>query len=127
MTEWTPRQFGRVLDDFKERKCSEPAWKSLMLSWALVKAFGKMCGSNAAKKLVNGGGIWELIGSNGNEKPRPLFYFDDARHEVVFVHAFIKQGTYKNAIRLARSRRKLIHRKERQANAIAAFDTGRVH
>jgi hypothetical protein len=128
MNEWKPRQFSSVLDDFK-KECSAPAWKSLLLSWALVKSFGKMCGPGAAKKLVNGDGIWELIGSNGNEKPRPLFYFADARHEVVFVHAFIKQGDneYRRAIKLARNRRRLIERKERSAHVIAAFDQQRIH
>jgi hypothetical protein len=128
MTEWTPRQFGTVLDDFK-KQCSAPAWKSLLLSWALVKAFGKMCGSGHAKKLVNGDGIWELIGSNGTEKPRPLFYFADSRHEVVFVHAFRKQGDneYKKAIKLAQGRRRLIERKERPSHVIAAFDQQSIH
>lgn len=128
MVEWTPRQFGSVMDDFK-KECSTPAWKSLLHSWALVRSFGKMCRSGAAKKLVGGDGIWELLGSNGNEKPRPLFYFDEARHEVVFVHAFRKQGDseYKRAVKLAQKRRQMIRRKERPACVIAAFDQQSVH
>jgi hypothetical protein len=123
MARWRGVQFGDVVDRFKSSECSSDAWDDILIAYALLSEKGNGCGHSVAKKLVNGKGIWELIGHNGNEQPRLLFYFRDAERLIVFVDAFIKQSKsdYMRAIPRAQKRRGLIERSERNTNVIEAF------
>src|SRR5438876_1074970 len=102
MGRWSVGQFGNVIDRFRG-ECPPAAWEDVILRYSVLIEKGPLCGSLIAKKLVNGKGIWELLGHADNIQPRLLFYFVDVRRQIVFVHAFIKQGNndYKRAIPLA--------------------------
>lgn len=127
MGKWHVGQFGKVVDAFKESECPSEAWDDVLLRYAMLVERGKECGPQIAKKLKNAKGIWELLGHADNCQPRLLFYFDDSRHQIVFVHAFVKKGNkdYKAAIELAQDRRRLIERGKRQANVISVFNEER--
>jgi len=128
MARWAVSQFGNVVDRFRT-DCPEQAWNDVLMRYSVLREKGPLCGPLVAKKLVNGKGIWELLGHADNLQPRLLFYFVDASSLIVFVHAFIKQGNneYKRAIELAQKRRALIMRGERSSNVIEALKTTRVH
>jgi Phage derived protein Gp49-like (DUF891) len=130
MGKWNVGQFGNVVDRFRA-ECPRAAWDDVILRYSVLVEKGHACGRLVAKQLVNGKGIWELLGHAGNIQPRLLFYFADERFQIVFVHAFIKQGTneYKRAIQLAQSRRKLIESGERPLHVINehTFKATRIH
>lgn len=128
MARWTSGQFGDVVDRFRPQ-CSPDAWDDILIAYGQLVEKGPLCGSLVAKKLVNGKGIWELIGHAGNEQPRLLFYFRDTEMLIVFVYAFSKKGKkdHKHAIEIAQFRRRAIERSERESNAIQAFATGSIH
>jgi hypothetical protein len=100
-------------------------------AYGVLRTRGPLCGDAVAKKLVNGKGIWELIGNEGNLKGRLLFYFDETNPGlIVFVLGFMKTGgkkDYRRFIETAQSRRQLIQRGDRISNVIATFDTTTRH
>lgn len=107
---WTVKQYGRVIDDFRQ-DCDEGTWKAVLLAYSFLRAKGTQAGPRIARKLKDADGIWELLAGYKNSEPRLLFYFSpDVRGLMIFVHAFIKKGEkdYKPAIALAQQRRTLI-------------------
>jgi hypothetical protein len=127
MSRWAVRQFGDAVDRFR-LKCRADAWDDVLLRYAVLVEKGPLCGPQIAKKLVNGKGIWELLGHADNLQPRLLFYFADKRHEIVFVDAFLKQNKsdYDSAIPRAQSRRTMLEKGERQRNVVE-FKATRIH
>jgi hypothetical protein len=127
---WKAKQFGDEVDRFK-RKCPKDPWDDLLAAYGILRTRGPQSGNAVAKKLVNGNGIWELVGRAGNLQPRLLFYFDDVdQYLVVFVFAFMKTGgakDYRRAIETALARRARIKRGEKIANVISAFDSTTRH
>lgn len=127
---WRAKQFGDTVDRFKVA-CQRDAWEDILLAYGILRDRGPQCGDTIAKKLVNGKGLWELIGRAGNIQVRLLFYFDDTERDlIIFLLAFTKTGgkkDYKPAIETALSRRSLIKRRERVPNVISAFDSTNRH
>jgi hypothetical protein len=127
---WYAKQFAQEVDRFK-RRCPKVAWDDLLAAYGILRTRGPQSGDAVAKKLVNGKGIWELIGRAGNLQPRMLFYFDDVdRRLIVFVYAFMKTGgtkDYRQGIETSLGRRTLIKSGERIPNVIAAFDSATRH
>jgi hypothetical protein len=124
---WTVKQFGRIVEDFREQ-CDEGTWKAVLLALSFLKAKGSMAGPNVAKTLTDADGIWELLAGHRHHEPRLLFYFDaDVRGLMIFVHAFMKTGgkkDYKPATALAQKRRALIRQGKATTHDI---DISRVH
>ena len=71
-------QFRAVVDGFRP-DCPSDAWDDVLLRYSVLVEKGPQCGPLIAKKLVNGKGIWELLGHGGNIQPRLLFYFIEDR------------------------------------------------
>lgn len=108
---WTVKQYGDVVERFRDRECDSDAWDEALTNMAILIAKGPVnAGPNTAKKLKGGDGIWELRARHGNLQPRLLFYVDG--NVLVFVHAFMKKGKkeYVQAINLAKDRRRAIQR-----------------
>lgn len=114
MTVWTVKQFGRVVDEFRQ-DCDEGTWRAVLFAFSMLREKGPQCGPLIAKKLKNADGLWELRAGHKTSEPRLLFYFSPTvRRLMIFVHAFIKQSPsdYKPALKLAKRRRALIQRGE---------------
>ncbi len=106
---WTVRQYGDVVERFRDRECDADAWDDVLINLAILITKGPvLAGPGIAKKLKGGDGIWELRARHGNLQPRLLFYTDG--NTLVFVHAFMKKGKreYVQAINLAKDRRRTI-------------------
>lgn len=109
------KQFGRVLDRFKD-DCGPDLWDEVSFSYLILIEKGPHA-TAAAKKLRNADGIWELKAHLGNLQPRLLFYVQSSG-QIVFLHAFLKKGTkdYGNAIELAQQRRRSVEKGEKELN-----------
>jgi hypothetical protein len=107
---WTVRQYGDIVDRFRDRERSADVWDEVLINFAILIEKGPIgAGTRIAKKLRGGDGIWELIAHYDNAQPRLLFYVRGSTF-LVFVHAFIKKGNkdYGPAIKLAKQRRQSI-------------------
>lgn len=117
MAGWVAKQFDAVIDRFRA-DCQPDAWDEVLIAYGVLMAKGPLAGPLVAKKLKGGDGIWELIAHHDNLQPRLLFYYSrQVQGQIVFVHAFIKQGKqdYPRAIKLAKARRASIERGPKDA------------
>ena len=82
-TLWALRQFGDIVDRFRERECSAELWDEIRLSLAALQEAGPGAPPDVAKKLRNAHGLYELVASLDNLQPRLLFYFDKKTRDCV--------------------------------------------